>query len=335
MAIPVVSVIIPAYNRPAMLGRCLDSLAAQTFPLSDVEVIVVDDGSTEDLRTPLDRRHDPFRLRYMRIGHAGPSLARNAGIDAAEGTYIALTEDDMLLQPEWLEKGIAHLRIAGTDVVEGTTVLQSGGRPVRRFEPQPRPSFIPCNLMMKRSVFETCRGYDPEYFDPVSGLYFREDADFGFRLLDAGFKAVIAADVVGGHPGQFPDFASCARHARRYFFDPLLHRRHPSRYRELIEVKSFAGFSIHRPQHTVALTDTLAAAALPVALAFQSWTVSILLIVFILCCGMMFRFKYQGLKGISAPGSPKEIAGFIILPFIYMMSFLRGCRAFGNYRPLV
>lgn len=93
------SVIIPTRNRPEMLERCLTALDGQTIPRDDFEVIVVDDGGTAALDGVVARH---ARIRLLRQENRGPAVARNAGIAAARGEVIVLTDDDCRPEPEWL-----------------------------------------------------------------------------------------------------------------------------------------------------------------------------------------------------------------------------------------
>jgi len=92
--IPLVSVILPTYNRAWIVNNAIDSVLGQDF--SDFELIVVDDGSTDD--TPALLQSYGARLRAIRQENRGVSAARNAGIRAARGSLIALLDSD----DEWL-----------------------------------------------------------------------------------------------------------------------------------------------------------------------------------------------------------------------------------------
>jgi glycosyltransferase involved in cell wall biosynthesis len=92
---PFFSVVIPLYNRAHLVGATLDSVAAQTE--TDYEVVVVDDGSTDD-GAAVVRMH-PLGVRYLRQANAGPGIARNTGIAAARGTYVVFLDSDDLWFP--------------------------------------------------------------------------------------------------------------------------------------------------------------------------------------------------------------------------------------------
>ena len=89
--VPVVSVVLPTYNRAAYVGASVASLLAQTDV--DFEVVVVDDGSTDDTRARLDALADP-RLRVLAVPHGGVAAARNAGVAVSRGQYVAFHDSD-------------------------------------------------------------------------------------------------------------------------------------------------------------------------------------------------------------------------------------------------
>lgn len=96
---PTVSVIIPTFNRAALLPQAIDSILAQS--LSDVEIIVVDDGSTDE--TPAVVRRYGNRVHYVRTDNGGVAHARNVGTRYARGRYITFVDSDDKLYPYALE----------------------------------------------------------------------------------------------------------------------------------------------------------------------------------------------------------------------------------------
>jgi len=134
---PLVSVIIPTYNRSEMLKRALESVRAQTFP--DYEIVVIDDGSEDD--TPRLVASLPGPIRYVRIEQAGPAAARNAGIEAAAGELLAFLDSDDEWLPEHLARTVPILQErqeVGLVYHAYHRVDESGRRiPLRRNRPQP------------------------------------------------------------------------------------------------------------------------------------------------------------------------------------------------------
>jgi GT2 family glycosyltransferase len=106
---PLVSVIVPTFNRAYCLARTLDSALAQTH--REIEVLVVDDGSTDDTRAMIDARYpDDNRVRYFHQANGGVANARNTAIAAAKGEYIAFLDSDDVWQPWKIELQVSCMQ---------------------------------------------------------------------------------------------------------------------------------------------------------------------------------------------------------------------------------
>jgi glycosyltransferase involved in cell wall biosynthesis len=107
VCIPSVSIIIPAYNGAALIARCLESVLAQAGRFL-LEVIVVDDGSTDDTASVVENlRQD--RLRLLRQENRGPAAARNAGLAQATSRYTAFLDADDYWEPRFLQETVGFL----------------------------------------------------------------------------------------------------------------------------------------------------------------------------------------------------------------------------------
>lgn len=124
-----ISLIIPIFNAEKTLQRCLDSVRQQTY--SNLEVILIDDGSTDGSRNIcMSYAKRDSRLRYLYQPNAGVSAARNLGLDAATGTYVAFLDSDDWLSPDYLAclhtaMSDCDLVIGGLQLTDGTHTLQS------------------------------------------------------------------------------------------------------------------------------------------------------------------------------------------------------------------
>jgi glycosyltransferase involved in cell wall biosynthesis len=103
---PLVSVVIPSYNRAHVIGQTLDSVLAQTY--RNLEVIVVDDGSRDATEMAVEPYRD--RITYVRQENGGLAAARNAGLERARGEYVAWLDSDDLWNPEKIALQVAVLR---------------------------------------------------------------------------------------------------------------------------------------------------------------------------------------------------------------------------------
>ncbi|MFW0794045.1 glycosyltransferase [Gordonia sp. CPCC 205515] len=187
-----VSVVIPVRNCLGTLDNQLEALAAQTYP-RPFEVIIADNGSTDGLREHLDGHPLTDRLRLRCVdasARVGASHARNTGIAAARGDFIALCDGDDRVYPDWLTAMTAAAqRCALVSGAVETHSLNSvevqAWRPMQPAEtPYEFPGFLPfaisCNAGFWRDVFDRVGGYDEEYDRGA------EDVDFSFRVQLAG-----------------------------------------------------------------------------------------------------------------------------------------------------
>ena len=120
---PTVSVIIPSYNDLDNLLICLEALSRQTFPQQCMEIIVVDDGST-DLTAEAVRRIYPG-VRLIQKPHTGVDHSRGAGIRAARGSVVAFTDADCSPDPDWLSQIVHDTYSRGYEVVGGRVMFPS------------------------------------------------------------------------------------------------------------------------------------------------------------------------------------------------------------------
>jgi glycosyltransferase involved in cell wall biosynthesis len=191
MTSPEVSIILPTYNRLQFLRAAVDSVFAQTF--SDWELIVADDGSGPETAAYLEELAAPPRVRVLRLPHSGkPSVARNAGWQAARGEYIAFLDSDDVWLPDKLalqtaalrslrQRGWSHTAFA---VIDEDGELLTGaharywpaaqGQILERLITMDVVIAIP-TVMVRRSLLEQVGGFD-------CGLRMCEDYDLWLRL---------------------------------------------------------------------------------------------------------------------------------------------------------
>lgn len=105
-----ISVIIPTYDREGLLEKCMDSLFNQTIPKKDYEILIINDGGNEKTRNLIKNLRKKYKnLGYFEQNHKGPAAARNLGIKKSKGRIIAFTDDDCIVEKDWLKNIIrAH-----------------------------------------------------------------------------------------------------------------------------------------------------------------------------------------------------------------------------------
>ena len=165
-----VSFVIPNYNHARYLGQAIDSALAQSYP--NVEVIVVDDGSTDDSRAVAKAFGD--RIRYIYQQNAGLSAARNTGVHAAHGEFIALLDADDLVEPPYAERLLSALTRApqASGAYCGFRFVDQDNRPLNRVEQRitaPEDLYgallngnywVPESLLARRNCYQTMGEFD-------------------------------------------------------------------------------------------------------------------------------------------------------------------------------
>ncbi len=126
---PFLSVLMPVYNGAATIGPALDSLVAQDYPADRYEVIVVNDGSTDDTARVVAERQN---LRYIELPHnMGISPALNAGLDAAKGEILVIFNDDCLAAPDYLSQLVLGYQRVDKPLGVGSVIVKRATHKVK------------------------------------------------------------------------------------------------------------------------------------------------------------------------------------------------------------
>lgn len=194
-----ISVIVPSYNVAPYLVRCVHSLTCQTY--TDLEIILVDDGSTDDTGKLCDRiAESDSRIKVIHKENGGLSDARNAGIDLAAGEFYSFIDGDDYIEPDTYEAMIAEMRNLDVSIVAGGFIVTDiqGNTTIRVIPKQQQltkeeafmdlfvgENYISqssCNKLFRSSLFENVRY--------KKGII-NEDMEILPRLLDVGNDVVL------------------------------------------------------------------------------------------------------------------------------------------------
>jgi GT2 family glycosyltransferase len=243
---PLISAIVPTYNRLPILQKCLAALAAQTLPAQEFEVIVVDDGSTDGTEAMLRGYSVPFRLQYLRQKNSGTGAARRNGVAQATGEYLLLMNDDTICDRDALQQ---HLRVQQSYPNERWAVLGNFEYPAAareralthyfRVEPFMFPQvgmeeicpygyshFITCNLSVRRDAVLAAGSFDPTY-------KLSEDTELGLRLFERGYRVLYHPLAHAWHDHLPYPAKNLIRRARIYGADYFhMFRRHPRVFKD-------------------------------------------------------------------------------------------------------
>jgi len=196
---PLVSVVIPTYNRETVLRATLDNLVKQTLPADQTEVCVVDDGASDAVAS-LARETYPFAVRYVRSDRRGATVARNAGAQASRGQVLIFLDDDIRPEPHTLETLAQGCLASERTVVLGTLITPEVNKATvfaRLNAPSPylaqavaEDHDLPATdcltglLAVRRADFMALGMFQ----DPTQGWPNWDDVDFGYRAQQAGYR---------------------------------------------------------------------------------------------------------------------------------------------------
>jgi GT2 family glycosyltransferase len=206
MSFPTFSVVIPTYNRVQSLPRCLDALDRLDYPRDCYEIIVVDDGGSQDLQPIIEQAGGQITL--VRQSNSGPALARNTGVAHASGDFVAFTDDDCLPDQGWMRGFL--------DILQSMPNCLAGGRTVNHLVGNLASSasqhlqdyvygyynrdslnarfFASNNMAMSRASYQEIGGFDATF-----GFSASEDRDLCDRWLLAGRPLCYAPDALIFH----------------------------------------------------------------------------------------------------------------------------------------
>jgi glucosyl-dolichyl phosphate glucuronosyltransferase len=234
MSGPTFSVIVATRNRRALLEQTLQALAAQDWPRDRIEILIVDNGSTDDTRSVVERASAAFpSIRYSRVETPGKSFAVNEGLAASRGDLIALTDDDVQPEPDWLKQLAASFDETAADFIAGR---------VRPLWEVPPPAWlspalygviavpdngdaridighggstavvpIGANTAVRRDAIRRIGGLRTDLGKLEGSLRTGEDHDLYLRMLRAGLRGVYEPTAVVHH------WVPAARLNRSYF----------------------------------------------------------------------------------------------------------------------
>lgn len=217
---PTFSIVMPAYNSQSTIGSAIRSVLRQTR--SDFELIIVDDGSTDETASRIQPFLSDNRIRLISQPNLGPAAARNTAIASAQGKYVSLLDSDDVWLPRYLQTMAATLDADVTAAVAYTTdawVLDDATRRIRRatrvkaVTPQPpalpktpheffcalltRGNYIFVGTTIHRWVFEKVGTFRPDLKGPEDYELWLRIASHGYRFIRCPLKLAIYREKRG------------------------------------------------------------------------------------------------------------------------------------------
>jgi glycosyltransferase involved in cell wall biosynthesis len=228
------SVIIPAYQAEGTIDRCLQALEHQTVPRGCYEIVVVDDGSKDDIRTRV-QAYDGVHLFVQ--AHTGPAAARNLGVQHAQGEIVLFTDADCEPTEEWIEGMVAPLcddRIVGVkgayltdqkEIVARFVQLEYEER-YHRLTREACIDFVDTYAAgYRRKVLVDAGGFDPIFTEASV-----EDQELSFRLARLGHRMAFVPQARVYHWGHSRNlWAYCRRKFKIGYWKVWIASRYPEK----------------------------------------------------------------------------------------------------------
>jgi len=197
--LPTVSIVIPTYNRASFLEKCLLPLLQQSYPLERYEVIMIDDGSTDDTvsRAQTLVRGWPGVFRLLQQANAGPASARNTGLAASTADIIAFVDSDCAVQHDWLNELVTAIGASNADGIGGPIIGGDIDNWVARYLEAVKfyrhrvqhgqvDYLVTTNTAFKRAALLAIGGFAADSPD-----VWAEDVDLSFKLKAAGYTLAV------------------------------------------------------------------------------------------------------------------------------------------------
>ena len=195
---PLVSIVISCYNRKGFIVETLNSCLVQTF--KNFEVIVVDDGSTDDSLSVINRYTKHPNVTIIRQQNGGPGSARNRGILNAKGKYILILDSDDILRNDHLQLMVDAMGDREDLIVtswlklwrsDGSTENVPWARVPTSYQDAARQNFCICCSMFSKAASDKINGFDENRV-----LIGREDWEFWIRLYQSGCEVKVIEDYL-------------------------------------------------------------------------------------------------------------------------------------------
>ena len=200
------SIIVPVYNRPDEIADLMKSLAGQTD--KGFEAVIVEDGSTVDCRGQVDAYSDRVAVSYYYKDNEGRSIARNYGMDRADGDYFIFVDSDCILPPDYIANLREALGRTGADCFGGPDSAHESFTDTQKAINYAMTSFLTTGgirggkVQMEKFVPRTFNmGFTREVYGKVGGFkeMFSEDIDMSTRIRLAGYAPVLLREAVVYH----------------------------------------------------------------------------------------------------------------------------------------
>lgn len=297
----------------------------QSAPKTEFEVTVANDGSTDETLEMLSRfkAQTELNLQWTSIPNSGPGNARNAGVAKSAGSWIGFIDADVIPDFDWVKNAIQLIQQKpDAGAFEGRTEVTQRNLATpftHQTENTDGGRYPTCNFLVRRNL----ANFHPAYLIP-----FREDTDLAFSILASGYSIIFAQELIVEHPPLSSSYSRPLDLARRYYYDGLLARRFPSRYRLELDAHQIFGLKIPHLKRKLYAIFVLSQIVFLAALLFGFSSSEMLLPVSAYIAGLCLTagasLRYAKLKDLSLQDWLVFVFQLHVLPWVMGYSLLRG-----------
>jgi glycosyltransferase involved in cell wall biosynthesis len=234
---PVISIIVPTYNRAHELPYLFSALAAQWYPADRMELLVVDNSSSDQTEAVVAEWATilPFSVAFYRKDNRGPAASRNYGAERARGEVLAYTDSDCIPLPHWLRNAAAGFAQGGDMILGPFYPVGRLGEPIlvsqQSAQERDKGCYPTANLFIRRSDWEKVGGFDERYgLYPWGGLVAGEDTDLAWRIRRSGAQPLFVWNAAVGH-------LSTPITLRKFLLRPIMVQILPALLRKVPELR--------------------------------------------------------------------------------------------------
>ncbi|MDB5006850.1 MAG: glycosyl transferase family 2 [Mucilaginibacter sp.] len=231
-----ISVVIPTYNRPKLLLKCLKALADQHFKKTEYEIIIVSDGPDPQTKKIMNdwQIRKRVSLRFFSLpSKKGPAAARNYGWLNARGILVAFTDDDCVPDKNWLSAFYNKHTADAEMAMSGKTIVPISKKPTDyelNIANLQTAEFITANCCCTKKALSIAGGFDEQFT-----MAWREDSDLEFKLIKEGISIRKVNQAVVVHPIRETQWGISIKDQKKTMFNALLYKKYPELYRQKIQ----------------------------------------------------------------------------------------------------
>lgn len=201
---PSVTIVVPVYNGEENIENCIKSLLNQKYPKENLEIIIVDNNSTDNTAEIIKR----YPVKYLAEIKQGVCYARNRGLKEATGDLLAYTDSDCIADENWIAMLASNFKSSSIGGVGGHLASVESDNLIEKYiahreiltqekmfqdKPFSPPFFITANVMYRTEALKKIGGFDN--FFTISG----EDADLAWRVVDEGYSLLLEEKAIVYH----------------------------------------------------------------------------------------------------------------------------------------